>query len=97
MTAGVLPLASATAVHYKLGVRTRQHVKGRLWDSSESPNSVDFALGAVTLGLTLSQEYRQTGLYSFVMRLLQICANVKRAPGAVSQARSSREVSWRST
>jgi hypothetical protein len=57
----------------------RQHVREGPRIAQKSFNLRVFLPRVVTSGITLSQEYEQRGLYSFVTRLLQICANVKSA------------------
>lgn len=57
----------------------RQHVRGTSVTTPRSPNPQSFWPCVVTSKLTQSQEYNRGKRYSFVMWLLQICANVESA------------------
>src|SRR3984893_7191875 len=76
---GAAPWLQPPQFHYRLGVSMRQHVRGGSRRAPKSPNPWAFWPRVVTSQLTQSKEYKQGKRYSFVMRLLQICANVKSA------------------
>ena len=80
MTGGsAAPWLRPPQFHYRLGVRMRQHVRDSSGGAQGSPDPLVFWPWVVTPGLTQSREYKQRKRYSFVMHLLQICANVKSA------------------
>ena len=76
---GAAPWLQPPQFHYRLGISMRQHVRGGSRTVPRSSTPLAFWPRVVTSKLTQSQECKQGKRYSFVMRLLQICANVKSA------------------